>query len=114
MSRFQELGYYYQVQGVAMPANLSDPMLVDWVKPAANPIIPATPAGATNRQFRDPTTAFYQVRAGIIPLEYSLVSSLSGRLCTLANHIACPTRVDAAWSILSVYPGLTLLYRAHI
>ena len=63
MSRFYELGFYYQVQAVAVPANLSDPMLVDWVKPASNPVVAGVPVGATNLQFRDPNTAWYQVRA---------------------------------------------------
>ncbi|XP_042437715.1 beta-fructofuranosidase, insoluble isoenzyme 3-like [Zingiber officinale] len=46
-----------QVQNIAFPANLSDPLLREWVKPDYNPVISSDPSiNAT--QFRDPTTAW--------------------------------------------------------
>nr|AAF06992.1 cell wall invertase 2 [Zea mays] len=47
----------YQVQNVAYPKNVSDPLLREWVKPSHNPVI--VPEGGINAtQFRDPTTAW--------------------------------------------------------
>ncbi|KAL3536090.1 hypothetical protein ACH5RR_004551 [Cinchona calisaya] len=46
-----------QVQNYAVPANLSDPYLREWVKPDDNPLIVAT-AGVNKTAFRDPTTAW--------------------------------------------------------
>lgn len=43
---------------IALPANLSDPWLVDWVKPSFNPIVEHINFGS-----RDPTTA-WQTAAG--------------------------------------------------
>lgn len=57
VSRFSELGYYYQVQALATPANLSDPDLVRWVKRPL-PVMVDAPPGGTNAQWRDPTTAW--------------------------------------------------------
>ncbi|RDY00284.1 Beta-fructofuranosidase, soluble isoenzyme I, partial [Mucuna pruriens] len=46
-----------QVQNVAYPANLSDPLLRDWVKYANNPVL-VPPPGIGSKDFRDPTTAW--------------------------------------------------------
>ncbi|RZC68366.1 hypothetical protein C5167_031621 [Papaver somniferum] len=48
----------YQVQDMAVPKNLSDPYLVEWVKPVEyNPVI--KPTGIINASaFRDPTTGW--------------------------------------------------------
>uniref|UniRef100_A0A7N0ZQG7 Beta-fructofuranosidase n=2 Tax=Kalanchoe fedtschenkoi TaxID=63787 RepID=A0A7N0ZQG7_KALFE len=48
---------YVQVQNLAYPANASDPLLLDWVKYARNPVI-VPPAGVAPKDFRDPTTAW--------------------------------------------------------
>ncbi|XP_057457011.1 beta-fructofuranosidase, soluble isoenzyme I-like isoform X2 [Lotus japonicus] len=48
---------HVQVQNLAYPANLSDPLLLDWVKHAGNPIL-APPLGIGSKDFRDPTTAW--------------------------------------------------------
>ncbi|KAM0070469.1 putative glycosidase [Helianthus debilis subsp. tardiflorus] len=46
-----------QVQNLALPKNLSDPLLKDWIKWSGNPIL--TPVNDINTsQFRDPSTAW--------------------------------------------------------
>ncbi|PIA35726.1 hypothetical protein AQUCO_03500229v1 [Aquilegia coerulea] len=47
----------YQVQNVAYPADPSDPLLINWVKSSANPVL-VPPAGIDMQDFRDPTTAW--------------------------------------------------------
>lgn len=47
-----------QVQNLAYPANLSDPLLIDWVKYSDNPVL-LPPPGINKNDFRDPTTAWY-------------------------------------------------------
>ncbi|KAI5674375.1 hypothetical protein M9H77_14739 [Catharanthus roseus] len=46
-----------QVQNYAVPANLSDPYLREWIKPDNNPLIVAE-KGVNKTAFRDPTTAW--------------------------------------------------------
>lgn len=48
---------YVQVQNLAYPANLSDPLLIDWVKYPNNPVM-FPPPGIGVKDFRDPTTAW--------------------------------------------------------
>ncbi|KAF7815872.1 Acid beta-fructofuranosidase [Senna tora] len=46
-----------QVQNLAYPADLADPLLVKWVKYAGNPVL-VPPPGIGVKDFRDPTTAW--------------------------------------------------------
>ncbi|KAL2227201.1 UNVERIFIED_CONTAM: Beta-fructofuranosidase, soluble isoenzyme I [Sesamum indicum] len=46
-----------QVQCLAYPANLSDPLLLEWVKDPNNPVL-VPPPGIGLKDFRDPTTAW--------------------------------------------------------
>ncbi|KAJ8747847.1 hypothetical protein K2173_010056 [Erythroxylum novogranatense] len=46
-----------QVQNLAYPANLSDPLLLDWVKYSGNPVL-TPPPGIGLKDFRDPTTGW--------------------------------------------------------
>ncbi|WCJ29611.1 Beta-fructofuranosidase insoluble isoenzyme 1 [Euphorbia peplus] len=46
-----------QVQNMAVPKNLSDPLLVEWVKLSENPLM-VPPNGVERDDFRDPTTAW--------------------------------------------------------
>ncbi|KAK8680884.1 hypothetical protein V6N13_109822 [Hibiscus sabdariffa] len=46
-----------QVQNLAYPANLSDPLLIKWVKYKGNPVL-VPPPGIYKKDFRDPTTAW--------------------------------------------------------
>uniref|UniRef100_A0A7N0V9B9 Uncharacterized protein n=1 Tax=Kalanchoe fedtschenkoi TaxID=63787 RepID=A0A7N0V9B9_KALFE len=46
-----------QVQNLAYPANLSDPLLLKWVKYSGNPVL-VPPPGVAPKDFRDPTTAW--------------------------------------------------------
>uniref|UniRef100_A0A7N0TW43 Beta-fructofuranosidase n=1 Tax=Kalanchoe fedtschenkoi TaxID=63787 RepID=A0A7N0TW43_KALFE len=48
-----------QVQNLAVPKNLSDPFLVEWVKSPSNPVVAPTIKNHINASsFRDPTTAW--------------------------------------------------------
>lgn len=48
-----------QVQNLAVPKNLSDPYLLEWVKSPYNPLMAPTPQNKINASsFRDPTTAW--------------------------------------------------------
>lgn len=46
-----------QVQNLAYPANISDPLLLHWVKYPGNPVI-TPPSWLPTTEFRDPTTAW--------------------------------------------------------
>lgn len=46
-----------QVQNLAYPADLSDPLLINWVKYPNNPVL-VPPSGIQHKDFRDPTTAW--------------------------------------------------------
>ncbi|KAD7480381.1 hypothetical protein E3N88_03517 [Mikania micrantha] len=46
-----------QVQNLAYPANLSDPLLLNWIKYPGNPVL-VPPPGIGTKDFRDPTTAW--------------------------------------------------------
>lgn len=46
-----------QVQNLAYPADLSDPLLINWVKYSGNPVL-VPPPGIHYKDFRDPTTAW--------------------------------------------------------
>uniref|UniRef100_A0A5B7B3S6 Putative soluble acid invertase 2 n=1 Tax=Davidia involucrata TaxID=16924 RepID=A0A5B7B3S6_DAVIN len=46
-----------QVQNLAYPANISDPLLLHWVKYEGNPVL-VPPPGIGTDDFRDPTTAW--------------------------------------------------------
>ncbi|CAK9181543.1 unnamed protein product [Ilex paraguariensis] len=48
---------FVQVQNLAYPSNVSDPLLLDWVKYPGNPVM-APPSGIADDDFRDPTTAW--------------------------------------------------------
>ncbi|CAI0377782.1 unnamed protein product [Linum tenue] len=50
-------GNLTQVQNLAHPADLADPLLLRWVKSPANPIL-LPPPGIGPKDFRDPTTAW--------------------------------------------------------
>nr|AFV59226.1 cell wall invertase CcwINV [Elsholtzia haichowensis] len=48
-----------QVQNLAIPKNLSDPYLIEWIKPQSNPMMAPTEQNQINASsFRDPTTAW--------------------------------------------------------
>lgn len=49
--------HFVQVQNIAYPANLSDPLLLDWAKYPDNPVL-VPPPGIGPKDFRDPTTAW--------------------------------------------------------
>ena len=81
---------------LAVPANTSDPNLVDWVKPATNPAI----THAQHWNFRDPTTAWKPPAAAAAASaasaeggrrgggdgdEWRLAVGCSGHLCTFRS-----------------------------
>lgn len=53
--------YDLQQTAIAVPSNISDPYLREWVKPSVNPIQMQLPPGGTHGQFRDPYTPLRKV-----------------------------------------------------
>lgn len=51
---YSEWGFYYQLQAVAKPLNLSDPLLTEWKQ--MEPLAMDLPPGGSHAQFRDPVT----------------------------------------------------------
>lgn len=51
---YSEWGFYYQLQAVAKPLNLSDPLLTEWKQ--LEPLAMDLPPGGSHAQFRDPVT----------------------------------------------------------
>ncbi|KAJ0968599.1 hypothetical protein J5N97_025516 [Dioscorea zingiberensis] len=51
-----------QVQNLAVPSDPSDPLLLKWIKSDANPVL-LPPPGVGPKDFRDPTTAWYEEEA---------------------------------------------------
>ncbi|GLC43775.1 hypothetical protein PLESTM_001518300 [Pleodorina starrii] len=55
VANFSDVGYYYQTQAVALPADPADPFLTRWIKPPQhNPLGLQLPPGSFRSQFRDP------------------------------------------------------------
>ncbi|RZC68902.1 hypothetical protein C5167_032099 [Papaver somniferum] len=72
-----------QVQNVAFPANLSDPLLIKWVKYSGNPIL-YPPPGIGLKDFRDPTTAWYTP-------ENKWRITVGSKLCTTGTSLVYET-----------------------
>ncbi|KAH7668353.1 Beta-fructofuranosidase protein [Dioscorea alata] len=51
-----------QVQNLAIPTDPTDPLLLEWTKSDANPVL-VPPPGVGPKDFRDPTTAWYDDEA---------------------------------------------------
>ncbi|KAK9103189.1 hypothetical protein Sjap_020443 [Stephania japonica] len=103
-----------QVQNVAFPANLSDPLLLHWVKYSGNPVL-RPPQGIQSKDFRDPTTAWFvngkwrlaigsKVNTTGIALVYETADFLEYKLLDRLLH-AVPT--TGMWECVDFYPVST-------
>lgn len=103
-----------QVQNVAFPANLSDPLLLDWVKYSDNPVL-VPPPGIGAKDFRDPTTAFFvsgkwrivigtKINTTGIALVYETTDFLDYKLMDGLLH-EVPT--TGMWECVDFYPVST-------
>ncbi|KAF7133510.1 hypothetical protein RHSIM_Rhsim09G0191800 [Rhododendron simsii] len=104
-----------QVQNLAYPANLSDPLLVDWVKYSGNPVL-VPPPGIHRKDFRDPTTAWIngdgkwrvaigsKVNSTGITLVYETTNFTSFELLEGVMHAVHGTGM---WECVDFYPVST-------
>ncbi|XP_058181665.1 beta-fructofuranosidase, soluble isoenzyme I-like isoform X2 [Rhododendron vialii] len=104
-----------QVQNLAYPANLSDPLLLDWVKYSGNPVL-VPPLGIRPKDFRDPTTAWVnrdgkwrvaigsKVNSTGITLVYETTNFTSFELLEGVMHAVHGT---AMWECVDFYPVST-------
>ncbi|XP_023762431.1 beta-fructofuranosidase, soluble isoenzyme I [Lactuca sativa] len=104
-----------QVQNLAYPANLSDPLLLDWVKYPGNPVL-LPPPGIGAKDFRDPTTAWFNPngkwRVGLgskvnktgITLVYETTDFTSFELLDDVMHAVPGTGM---WECVDFYPVST-------
>ena len=92
VSGLAQFKYYVQVQAIARPANVSDPKLKLWIK-TPTPVIGQAPANGLSAQFRDPTTAWRQVRASRDALYKAGCktdrSHMPGWLLAACEHVCC-------------------------
>lgn len=101
-----------QVQNLAYPANLSDPLLLDWIKYPDNPVM-FPPPGIGSTDFRDPTTAWIgpdgkwriiigsQVNKTGISLMYKTTDFISYELLDEFLHAVPGTGM---WECVDFYP----------
>ncbi|KAF6152418.1 hypothetical protein GIB67_038041 [Kingdonia uniflora] len=100
-----------QVQNVAYPANISDPLLLDWVKYSGNPVL-VPPPGIGLKDFRDPTTAWYvpnkwritlgsKVNTTGISLVYETTDFIN---YTLLDGILHSVPHTGEWECIDLYP----------
>ncbi|KAE9451615.1 hypothetical protein C3L33_16481, partial [Rhododendron williamsianum] len=103
------------VQNLAYPANLSDPLLLDWVKYSGNPVL-VPPPGIHPKDFRDPTTAWVnrdgkwrvaigsKVNSTGITLVYETTNFTSFELLDGVMHAVPGTGM---WECVDFYPVST-------
>ncbi|KAK9668325.1 hypothetical protein RND81_13G051800 [Saponaria officinalis] len=102
-----------QVQNLAYPADLSDPLLLNWVKYPGNPVL-VPPPGIGKLDFRDPTTAWlttegkWRITIGSktgnktgIALVYDTVDFKNFRLL---DNILHSVRGTGMWECVDFYP----------
>lgn len=101
-----------QVQNLAYPANLSDPLLLDWVKYSGNPVL-VPPLGIGYKDFRDPTTAWmgpdgqWRVTIGSkinktgISLVYKTIDFIN---YNLSNNFLHEVPGTGMWECVDFYP----------
>ncbi|GAB2294118.1 Beta-fructofuranosidase, soluble isoenzyme I [Dionaea muscipula] len=106
---------YVQVQNLAYPANISDPLLLDWVKYDGNPVM-TPPEGIALKDFRDPTTAWqgpdgvWRVMIGSkkngagIALVYKTTNFTTYEL---VDHVAHAVAGTGMWECVDFYPVST-------
>ncbi|KAI8029518.1 Beta-fructofuranosidase, soluble isoenzyme I [Camellia lanceoleosa] len=106
---------HVQVQNLAYPANLSDPLLLNWVKYENNPVM-VPPPGIGHKDFRDPTTAWHandgkwrvaigsKVNTTGITLVYQTTNFTSYELLDGVMHAVPGTGM---WECVDFYPVST-------
>ncbi|XAR71808.1 Beta-fructofuranosidase [Bertholletia excelsa] len=91
-----------ETQNVAYPANLSDPLLLDWVKYPGNPVM-VPPPGIGLQDFRDPTTA-WMTRDG--KWRVAIGSKVNKTGMTLVYETANFTSFELLDEPMHVVPGM--------
>ncbi|KAK3220998.1 hypothetical protein Dsin_014968 [Dipteronia sinensis] len=101
-----------QVQNLAYPANLSDPLLLDWVKYPGNPVL-VPPPHIKPKDFRDPTTGWigpdgkWRITIGSkinttgVSLVYHTTDFISYKLLDTLLHAVLGTGM---WECVDFYP----------
>ncbi|KAK2653555.1 hypothetical protein Ddye_013411 [Dipteronia dyeriana] len=101
-----------QVQNLAYPANLSDPLLLDWVKYPGNPVL-VPPPHIQPKDFRDPTTGWigpdgkWRITIGSkinttgVSLVYHTTDFISYKLLDTLLHAVPDTGM---WECVDFYP----------
>ncbi|GAB4858797.1 Beta-fructofuranosidase, soluble isoenzyme I [Ancistrocladus abbreviatus] len=106
---------YVQVQNLAYPANLSDPLLLHWDKYEQNPVM-IPPKGIAFKDFRDPTTAWlgqdglWRVMIGskINKTGIALVYKTSNfTTYELVDHVLHAVPTTGMWECVDFYPVST-------
>ncbi|KAL8167479.1 hypothetical protein V2J09_008978, partial [Rumex salicifolius] len=108
---------YVQVQCLAYPANLSDPLLLDWIKYPGNPVM-TPPEGIGYKDFRDPTTGWvgsdglWRVAIGskLNTTGFALVYKTSSNFTSFEleeDHVLHAVPGTGMWECVDFYPVST-------